>query len=241
MLQTIPTGSRLDVAANPNRLNMEKLAIIFDMDGVIVDNHRYHLQSWLSFFEQHDIRMSEAEYKKQVNGRVMHTILPQLLGRVLSPNEIRTLGEQKEAAYRKAYQADIQPTPGLVAFLEELRQQDIPRAIATSAPPANVEFTLEHTGLRAYFPVIVDDTMVTKGKPDPEVYLLSAKQLKIPPSRCIVFEDAILGIQAGKNAGMRVVGVATTHTQEELRATKADYVIDNFENLTVEKLLKELA
>ena len=220
---------------------MNKPAIIFDMDGVIIDNHRYHLQSWLSFFEQHNIRMSEAEYKEQVNGRVMHTILPQLLGRSLSPEEIRAFGEQKEAAYRKAYRDNIKPTPGLVTFLEELRQRDISRAIATSAPPANVDFTLEHTGLRAYFPVIVDDTMVTQGKPDPEVYLLSAEQLKVPPARCIVFEDAILGIQAGKNAGMRVVGVATTHTSEELRDTEADYVVNNFEGLTVDKLLKKLA
>lgn len=211
------------------------------MDGVIVDNHRYHLQAWLSFFEQHGIHMSEAEYKEKVNGRVMRTILTQAFGRELSSEEVRELGEQKEIAYREAYRDAIQPTPGLAAFLEELRQKDIPRAIATSAPPANVDFTLEHTGLRDYFPVIVDDTMVTQGKPDPEVYLLSAEQLKMPPERCIVFEDAILGIQAGKNAGMQVVGVATTHSREELADTEADYVVDDFEGLTIKMLLRELA
>ena len=205
-----------------------------------MDNHRYHLASWLSFFEQHDISMTEAKYKEQVNGRVMHTVLPQLLGRELSSEEIRSLGEQKEEAYREAYRANIRPTPGLVAFLEELQQNDVPRAIATSAPPANVNFTLDNTGLRAYFPVIVDDTMVTHGKPDPEVYLLSAEQLDMPPARCIVFEDAILGIQAGKNAGMYVVGVATTHTREELQDTEADYVVDNFEGLTMNKLREAL-
>ena len=219
---------------------MAKPAIIFDMDGVIVDNHRYHLESWLSFFEQHNISMTEAEYKEQVNGRVMHTILPQLLGRKLSSEEISTFGEQKEKAYRDAYRPHIQPTPGLVEFLDELQQQDIPRAIATSAPPANVDFTLDRTKLRTYFPVIVDDTMVTQGKPDPEVYLLSAEQLNMPPAWCIVFEDAILGIQAGKNAGMYVVGVATTHTREELDNTEADYVVDNFEGLTLKTLLKAL-
>ena len=205
-----------------------------------MDNHRYHLEAWLSFFEQHDISMTEAEYKERVNGRVMHTVLPQVLGRELSSEEIRTLGEQKEKAYREAYRNDIRPTPGLVAFLEELQQNDVPRAIATSAPPANVDFTLDNTGLRAYFPVIVDDTMVTHGKPDPEVYLLSAEQLKMPPARCIVFEDAMLGIQAGKNAGMHVVGVATTHTREELEETDADYVVDNFEGLTMNGLLTAL-
>ena len=205
-----------------------------------MDNHRYHLEAWLSFFEKHDISMSEAEYKEKVNGRVMHTVLPQLLNRELSFEEIRTLGEQKETAYREAYRANIKPTPGLVAFLEELQQNDVPHAIATSAPPANVNFTLDNTGLRTYFPVIVDDTMVTHGKPDPEVYLLSAEQLKMPPAQCIVFEDAMLGIQAGKNAGMYVVGVATTHTREELEETEADYVVDNFEGLTMDGLLSAL-
>lgn len=215
---------------------MKTLAIIFDMDGVIVDNHQYHLQSWLSFFERNGVHMTEAEYKEKVNGRVMHTILPKILNRPLSPDEIRTLGNQKEEEYRELYRTAIQPTPGLVAFLQQLQQEHISRAIATSAPPSNVDFTLEHTGLRDYFPVIVDDTMVSTGKPDPEVYLKSAQQLDMPPERCIVFEDAILGIQAGKNAGMPVVALATTHTREELEATEADYIIDDFRGLTVEKL-----
>ena len=219
---------------------MKSLAIIFDMDGVIVDNHQYHLQSWLSFFERNGIHMTEDKYKEKVNGRVMHTILPKILGRPLSSEEIRTLGEQKEAEYRALYQSAIKPTPGLVNFLQELQHQDVPRAIATSAPPSNVDFTLEGTQLRSYFPVIVDDTMVTTGKPDPEVYLKSAKQLGMSPERCIVFEDAILGIQAGKNAGMSVVALATTHTREELTATEADYIIDNFEGLSVDKLQEAL-
>lgn len=219
---------------------MKELAIIFDMDGVIVDNHQYHLQSWLSFFERQGIHMSEAEYKEKVNGRVMRTVLTQVLNRPLSDQEIRTLGEQKEKEYRDLYRLAIKPTPGLADFLEELDQKDISRAIATSAPPANVAFTLEHTKLHSYFPVIVDDTMVTNGKPDPEVYLKSAEQLGMPPEQCIVFEDAILGIQAGKNAGMPVVALATTHTREELEATAADYIIDTFEGLTLEKLWKVL-
>ena len=219
---------------------MKDLAIIFDMDGVIVDNHRYHHQSWMDFFAQNDIEMTEAQYKAQVNGRVMHTILPELLGRSLTDEEIRAYGGQKEQAYRDLYRPHIQATPGLREFLEELRQQDIPRAIATSAPTENVDFTMEHTGLRHYFPVIVDDTMVSKGKPDPEVYIKSGNQLGVSPERCVVFEDAILGIQAGKNARMAVVAVATTHTREELAETEADYIINDFSGLTVAKLKEAL-
>lgn len=214
------------------------IAIIFDMDGVIVDNHLFHMKAWMKFFSDHGIHMSEQEYKQQINGRPLAEIIPTYFGKGFTPEKSRQFGEEKEAAYRDIYKEDIVPTPGLVDFLNLLEEKNIPKAIATSAPPANVEFTLESTGLKKYFPTITDDTMVTKGKPDPEVYLKSADQLGMPPDRCIVFEDAILGIQAGKNAGMKVVGVATTHLREELENT--DYIIDNFVGLTLEELIDKL-
>ena len=215
---------------------MKPLALIFDMDGVIVDNHQYHLRSWLQFFEQHDIAMNEREYKEKVNGRVMSSVLPDLFDRSMAEEEIRRLGEQKESAYRDLYREEIVPTPGLEDFLKVLDRENIPRAVATSAPTANVTFTMEHTRLGKYFPTIIDDSMVSKGKPDPEVYLTSAERLGMAPEYCVVFEDAMLGIQAGKNAGMRVVGVATTHTVEELEATEADWVIRDFRELSLEQL-----
>lgn len=216
---------------------MRQIAIIFDMDGVIVDNHQYHLKSWLSFFEKYGISMTEQEYKEQINGRVLDDILPNMLGKSLSADEISEYGEEKESLYRELYMKDIKPAPGLKEFLEELEQHRIAKAVATSAPPVNVKFTMEHTGLASYFPVIIDDTMVTKGKPDPEVYLTAAQKLDVPPAQCVVFEDALLGIQAGKNAGMKVVGVATTHTRRELEAADTDLVINNFEGLHLSKLM----
>ncbi len=209
------------------------------MDGVIVDNHPFHMKAWLQFFADHDIPMTEEEYKQQINGRPLADIIPRYFGKEYTPEMSQKLGEEKETAYREIYKDDIVPTPGLVAFLEMLEEKNIPKAIATSAPPSNVEFTLGSTGLKKYFPIITDDSMITKGKPDPEVYLKSAEQLHTPPERCIVFEDAILGIQAGKNAGMKVVGLATTHQREELEYT--DYIIDNFEGLTLEKLVEKLS
>lgn len=214
------------------------IAIIFDMDGVIVDNHPFHMKAWLQFFADHGIPMNEQEYKQQINGRPLADIIPKYFGKHYTPEMSGQLGEEKEAAYREIYKDYIAPTPGLVDFLEILEEQNIPKAIATSAPPANVAFTLEYTGLKKYFPVITDDSMITQGKPHPEVYLKSAEQLHMPPHRCIVFEDAILGIQSGKNAGMKVVGVATTHPREELENT--DYLIDNFEGLSLEELLGKL-
>ena len=216
---------------------MNNIAIIFDMDGVVVDNHRYHLQSWLQFFEKYGVSMNEQEYKAQVNGRTMEEVLPKVLNRKMTKEEIRQLGGEKE---REIYAADIHPVDGLTKFLEELEDRRTPHAIATSAPPANVDFTMDKTGLRRFFSIIVDDTMVSKGKPDPEVYLTAAKKLDMPPERCVVFEDAILGIQAGKNAGMKVIGLATTHTREELEAENTDYIIDDFVGLSLEKIFSQL-
>lgn len=215
---------------------MNSIALLFDMDGVIVDNHEFHLKSWLGFFEKHDIKISEEEYKAKINGRTMENIIPKLFGRDMSHEEIWEIGEEKEALYRELYRPHIKPTKGLITFLSEVVKQGILRTVSTSAPPANVDFTLKHTGLRSYFPTIIDSTMVTHGKPDPEVYLKSAEALGMEPSQCIVFEDAILGIQAGKNAGMKVVGVATTHSRQELESEDTDLVIDDFCEFTLDKL-----
>lgn len=215
---------------------MNSIALLFDMDGVIVDNHEFHLKSWLGFFEKHDIKISEEEYKAKINGRTMENIIPKLFGRDMSHEEIWEIGEEKEALYRELYRPHIKPTEGLITFLSEVVKQGILRTVSTSAPPANVDFTLKHTGLRSYFPTIIDSTMVTHGKPDPEVYLKSAEALGMEPSQCVVFEDAILGIQAGKNAGMKVVGVATTHSRQELEAEDTDLVIDDFCEFTLDKL-----
>lgn len=219
---------------------MSSIGLLFDMDGVIVDNHKFHLKSWLSFFEKYGVDMSEEEYKAKVNGRTMSAILPDILNRDMSEKEIQELGEEKEQVYRDIYRPHIKPTSGLVTFLAELSRQQIPRTVSTSAPPQNVDFTLKYTGLRSYFPTIIDATMVTHGKPNPEVYLKSAEALGLKPEQCVVFEDAILGIQAGKNAGMKVVGVATTHTKEELEAENTDLVISDFCELSLTALREQL-
>lgn len=168
----------------------------------------------------------------------MESIIPQLFGREMSNEEIWNIGEEKEVLYRELYRPHIKPTSGLVTFLSQVVQLRVPRTVSTSAPPANVEFTMQHTGLRSYFSTIIDSTMVTHGKPHPEVYLKSAEALGVEPAKCIVFEDAILGIQAGKNAGMKVVGVASTHSRKELEAEGTDLVIDNFCGLTLSQLVE---
>ena len=111
-------------------------------------------------------------------------------------------------------------------------------AIATSAPRANVDFTIQYANLGGYFDTILDESFVNKGKPDPEIYLKTAQALGFDPTNCIVFEDSLSGIESGKAAGCKVVGITTTHTHEEL--SKTDFIMDNFNDITPQSLISSL-
>jgi HAD superfamily hydrolase (TIGR01509 family) len=127
---------------------------------------------------------------------------------------------------------------GLESFLKAIQKAGFPISIGTSAPRANVDFTLSKTRLENYFPVILDESFVNHGKPNPEIYLKVASALGMDPAHCIVFEDSLSGVTAGKGAGCKVVGVSTTHSREELSET--DYVIDDFSGLNPETLVSDL-
>jgi beta-phosphoglucomutase len=205
-------------------------AALFDMDGVLIDNARFHRQNWYAFAEQHGRSLTHAEYDQYINGRVAASALPYVLDRPLSPDEVATLGAALDANYRALYRPHLAPTPGLGTFLNWLRQQGIRCGVGSSAPPENIDMVLDGLGIRPYFDTLVNATMISRGKPDPEIYLTAADRLGTLPTECVVFEDAFSGIEAGLRAGMRVVALATTHTPAELAHTGADLIISNFED-----------
>jgi beta-phosphoglucomutase family hydrolase len=209
-------------------------AVIFDMDGVVVDNITYHFDAWRQFANRYGLTLSDEELTRYVNGRVAREVLEYLFKKELTPEEVGQYTEEKETLYRDLYRPFLKPTPGLLSFLEGLREQNIPTAVATSAPYTNIDFTLEGTGTQHYFREIVDARHVKRGKPDPEIYLLAASRLGMAPEKCIVIEDALLGVQAGLAAGMKVIGITTTHTVEELNNTHA--VIRDFQSLSIPAL-----
>jgi len=206
-----------------------KFGVIFDMDGVIVDSNPMHAIALRRFCERHGHILTDEELKTRVYGRANKDWLPEIFGDLLTPEQYKLLADEKEALFRELYSPIIQPLPGLIKFLDQLHSNQIPMALASSAPPQNVQFTLEKTGTKKYFPIILDETSIRQGKPDPEIYLKTADQLALPPDRCVVFEDSLSGIEAARRAGCRVVGVATTHPRSELVGT--DMVIDSFEGL----------
>ncbi|MEX2232032.1 MAG: HAD family phosphatase [Cyclobacteriaceae bacterium] len=216
---------------------MSSPAFIFDMDGVIVDSNPFHKIALRQFCSAHGHDLTEEELREKIYGRRNQDWLINVFGR-LDPESMKRYADEKEALFRKVYDKDIKPVDGLPAFLKKLSDLGTPLAIATSAPRANVDFTLVKTGLGRYFNTILDDTFVSKGKPHPEVYLKTAKALNYKPENCVVFEDSLAGVEAAKKAGCKVVGISTTHTREELDQT--DMVIENFDGLNPRDLIMRL-
>ncbi|GAB3641005.1 HAD family hydrolase [Spirosoma arcticum] len=208
-------------------------AALFDMDGVIVDNTNFHINAWLQFSQRHDRPITKDQYLENINGRVSADAMAYMFGRTVSADELVEFTEQKESIYRELYGPHLQPAPGLLPFLDDLKAENVRLAVGTSAPVSNVLFTLDGLPLRPYFDAIVDASMIRHGKPNPEIYLTAAQRVGIDPSRCIVFEDAFAGIEAGLRAGMKVVALATTHTHDELKDSGAALVVDDFTGLTV--------
>lgn len=185
-------------------------AFLFDMDGVILDSNPLHRKSWAEYNRRQGVETTEA-MQQRMYGKRNDMILRDYLGQHLTDDEVVAHGAAKEKLYREMLAPRIKETlvPGLVAFLE--RHSDIPAAIATNSERANVDFVLGATGLGRFFRAAVDGHQVANPKPHPDLFLLAAELLGIPPAHCLVFEDSHGGVAAGLAAGMRVVGITTTH------------------------------
>ncbi len=216
---------------------MSSFAFVFDMDGVIVDTNPYHKIALRQFATKYGYHLDEEGLVKKIYGRTNKEWIPNLFGRTLTPEELHHYGEEKEQMFRDIYQKDIKPLNGLREFLDQMDELNIPRAIGTSAPRSNVDFVLKETGLQKYFSVMLDESDVTHGKPNPEIYINCAARLKMPPAQCIVFEDSLSGVASGIAAGCPVVGVATTHTTQEL-GTKV--VIKDFTEINPSELIAKI-
>ncbi|AQG82361.1 HAD family hydrolase [Spirosoma montaniterrae] len=212
-------------------------AALFDMDGVLIDNTDFHINAWLQFSQHHNNPITKEQYIDNINGRVSADAMAYVLKRTVSGEELVALTEEKEGIYRDLYRSHLQPAPGLLAFLDVLKAANARLAVGTSAPASNVDFTLDGLTIRNRFDAIVDASMVRHGKPNPEIYLTAAGRVGVLPGRCVVFEDAFAGIEAGLRAGMTVIALATTHTHNELQDTGAALIINDFTELTVEQLL----
>jgi len=209
-------------------------AVIFDLDGTLVDNNAYHIEAWKIFYDKIGKPFSKEEYTQNINGRINRDIFNYVFNTTLTPEQIEEYSHEKEATYRELYKPHIQPINGLLDFLDELEKAKMPKAIATSGLVPNINFMFEHVPIKNYFYSVIDASQITHGKPHPEIFLKAAISVNAVPSNCVAFEDSVAGIRSAKAAGMKVVGLTTTHTAEELK--EADFIIKDYTEISLTKL-----
>jgi beta-phosphoglucomutase len=213
-------------------------AVLWDMDGVLVDSAEYHYAAWREALAREGVDLSYDAFRATF-GQRNDTILRYLLGPDLPDSEVARIGDLKESLYRELVQTrGITPLCGVLDWLARLRDQGWRQAIASAAPRANVDAIVRALGIAHYFGAITSSEDVTRGKPDPQVYLIAAQRLGVPPARCVVVEDAPAGVEGARRAGMRCIGVTSTHPHLDadlVVAALSDLPADSFEKLASER------
>jgi len=218
--------------------SMSNYAVLFDMDGVICHTNPFHAKAFEVFFDKYQISYSEKEFEEHMYGKHNSHIMTYFFKRPIHGAELLALENEKEALFREVYKDEVVTIAHYVSFLDSLRAHHFKTAIATSAPRANMDLIIDQLHIRNKMDSLLASENVSLHKPHPEVYLKSAENIGIAPENCIVFEDSFSGVTAGLNAGMKVIGVLSTHTKEQL--PPCAYYIHNYSEITVEKILEIL-
>jgi beta-phosphoglucomutase family hydrolase len=212
----------------------KRIGAIFDWDGVVIDSSPHHEKSWERLAAETGFILPPDHFKKGF-GMKNTFIIPELLKWAEAPEDVHRLSLRKEELYRElVVEHGIAPLPGVTQWLDELRRYGIPCAIGSSTERRNIDTILNVLGIGHYFSAVVSADDVSHGKPDPEVFLTAAQRIGCDPAYCVVFEDALVGIEAAHRGGMKAVGVATTNPIELLSA--ADLAVHRLDELSVERL-----
>jgi beta-phosphoglucomutase len=210
---------------------------IFDMDGTLVDNMMIHHKAWQIKLKELDLDYTLEEVRQTIHGK-NEEILARLFGEKYTSAQRRQFAEEKEAAYRKVSKQDLYAIKGLESFLNQALLQKIPMGIGTAAPPENVTHGLAILKLEKYFQTVVDAAQVSKGKPNPEVFLRVAHRINVTIERCLVFEDTPVGVATALNAGCNAVVITSTHTKEEFaHFPNVKKFINDYSEISIEEAL----
>jgi beta-phosphoglucomutase len=210
-------------------------AVLWDMDGTLVDSEEFHWLSWRHTMAAEGLPITRDQFVVTF-GQRNDSILPHWLGAGATPDRIQHVGDAKEALYRKLVRdSGIAPLPGAAEWVGRLQRGKWRQAVASSAPRANIDVVLEVIGLVRCFQAIVSAEDVTAGKPDPQVFLTAASRLETPPAQCVVVEDAAAGVEAARRAGMHSIGVSRKGS------LAADIAISSLADLAPDAFLKLLA
>ncbi|OXA74901.1 haloacid dehalogenase superfamily, subfamily IA, variant 3 with third motif having DD or ED [Flavobacterium aquidurense] len=217
---------------------MKQHCVIFDMDGVICHTNPHHAKAFEAFFDKYQIRHSEQEFEEHMYGKHNGYIMTHFFKRPITGEELIKLEDEKEGMFREVYKDKVETIPFYLDFLSELRSRGFKTAVATSAPRANLDLIANVLKLDEKMDSMMSSEDVKQHKPNPEVYLKSAERVGVSPSDCVVFEDSFSGVTAGLNAGMKVVGVLSSHTKEQL--PPCDFYINDYSEVDVDKVLELL-
>jgi len=218
---------------------MNDSAVVFDMDGVLVDSYRPHFESWREMAQEHGVDMTEEQFASCF-GRTTREIIVSLWGDHVTDEDVPMWDERKEEAYRRILAEDFPEMDGAHELLTALHSAGFKLAIGSSGPPENVAAVIEHLPAGDLFDAAVNSTDVTHGKPHPEVFLKAAEKLGVAPARCAVVEDAPAGVEAARRAGMAAIAITGTAPRDTL-AARADLVVDSLRQLTPETIAQLIA
>ncbi|MFP3975914.1 MAG: HAD family hydrolase [Dehalococcoidia bacterium] len=218
------------------KANTDK-AVIWDLDGVIVDTAPFHFAAWREVVESRGWNYTEEDFQESF-GRRNDDILRSLFEDI-SPEEIESLSQRKEELFRSLVRNNVKPLPGVLELMERLWEEEFRVALASSAPYENIDLMLSELGIKNRFHSIIGNDEVSRGKPDPEGFLLAAERVVVPANRCIVIEDAPAGVAAAKAGDMKCIAVTKTHPRQAL--ANADLVMDNLKRVSGKDLYRLLA
>jgi HAD superfamily hydrolase (TIGR01509 family) len=210
--------------------------VIWDLDGVLADTTEAHFQAWTEALSAWEVPFDRSLFDR-VFGMNNEDTLTELLGRAPTQEEITGIAERKEVIFRQHAGELVRPMPGAIRLLDELEQGGWVQGVASSAPRENIDLLVDAFGIRRYFMAILSGDGLPAGKPDPALFLETARALHLPPERCVVMEDAPPGVEAARRAGMVCIAVATTRPRESLGA---GLVFDDLQAVTVQNFTDAL-
>lgn len=216
-------------------MGCRSLGVIFDMDGVLADTAEQHFQSWLAVAPRWGVQITRADFRATF-GRPNHEGIPILFHRPVPPDELREIDRLKEQAFREIVRRSLEPLPGVVELVRALDGSGFRLAVGSSGPRENIELILETLGIARHFGAVVSGWDVSRGKPDPEVFLKAAARIGVEPACCVVIEDVPAGVQAARSAGMKCIAVTTTRPAYELQS--ADRVVESLADVSPEAVLE---